>query len=90
MKVLNCKTDDIPEGSVFIGRPSKWGNPFIIGRHGNRDEVIRKYREWIARQPRLLASLHELRGHNLACYCAPLPCHGDVLLALANAEDDDL
>ena len=78
---------------VYIGRPGKaqtaaecpWGNPFVIGRDGTREEVIAKYREWIVDQPDLMAALPELRGKVLACYCAPLPCHGDVLAELANA-----
>lgn len=70
---------------VYIGRPSKWGNPFMLGNDGNRDEVIAKFREWIQRQPHLLADLHELRGKVLGCYCAPLACHGHVLAELADA-----
>ena len=70
---------------VYIGRPSKWGNPFLIGRDGNRAEVIEKYRDYIQQKPALLAQIGELRGKRLACYCAPLPCHGDVLAALADA-----
>jgi len=33
---------------VYIGRPSKWGNPFVIGRDGSRADVIAKYRTWIS------------------------------------------
>ena len=73
---------------VYIGRPSKWGNPFVIGRDGTRADVIRKYEEYILSKPDLLADLHELRGKVLGCYCAPLPCHGDVLLRLANSKED--
>ena len=54
----------------------------MIGKHGDRDEVIARYRDWIATQPELLAALPELRGKDLACWCAPEPCHGDVLLEL--------
>jgi hypothetical protein len=71
---------------VYIGRPSKWGNPFAIGRDGDRDAVIRKYREWLATQPQLMRSLSELRGKTLGCWCAPHACHGDVLAQLANGE----
>ena len=72
-----------PRGSVFIGRPSKWGNPFVIGRDGNRATVIAKYEEHLRSRPDLLRALPELQGKVLACYCAPLPCHGDVLARLA-------
>ena len=68
---------------VYVGRPSKWGNPFVIGRDGTRDEVIAKYRAWIAQQPALLAALGELHGKDLVCWCAPERCHADVLLDLA-------
>lgn len=83
MKVAHCKKQR--EG-VYIGRPSRFGNPFVIGRDGTREEVIAKYRAWIMTQPDLLAALPELRGQDLLCWCAPKPCHGDVLLELANQE----
>lgn len=67
---------------VYIGRPSKWGNPFEIGPDGDRAEVIEKYRQWIQTQPKLLSDLEELRGKVLGCWCSPLPCHGDVLIEL--------
>ena len=79
--VVHCKKSSY---DVYIGRPGKWGNPFEIGRDGTRDEVITKYRNWIQTQPHLLASLHELRGKTLGCWCSPKACHGDVLIELAN------
>ena len=69
---------------VYVGRGSKWGNPFHIGAHGNRAQVIARYRAWLVQQPALMAALGQLRGKDLVCYCAPLACHGDVLLQLAN------
>lgn len=86
-KVLNFKTDKIPEGSVYIGRPSKWGNPYRIGEDGSRHEVIAKYLQWLIGNPLLMGSLKELIGKDLVCYCSPLPCHGDVLLELANQRE---
>lgn len=82
-KVTHVRDDP---GDIYIGRPSKWGNPFYIGRDGNRETVIKKYKEWIQTQPDLLQDLHELRGKTLSCWCKPFPCHGDVLLELANGE----
>jgi hypothetical protein len=67
---------------VFIGRPSKWGNPFKIGRDGTREEVIEKYRAYIQTRPDLIAALPKLKGKRLGCYCKPLACHGDVLVEL--------
>ena len=76
---------------VYIGRPSKWGNPFSHKdgtlaefRVATRDEAVDAYAVWIETQPELLDSLGELRGKVLGCWCAPQRCHGDVLLALAN------
>jgi hypothetical protein len=77
-------------GGVYIGRPTKWGNPYKIGRDGTREEVIEKYREWITdpMQVELRADARrELRGKVLVCWCAPLSCHGDVLLEIANSAD---
>lgn len=63
---------------------SKWANPFKAPRDGSRHEIIEKYRRWITRGGgrHLLADLHELEGKRLGCWCAPKPCHGDVLLEL--------
>lgn len=78
-KVVHCKKDQY---DIYIGRPSKWGNPFVIGKDGNRQEVVRKYREWILTQTDLLNDLHELIDKTIACWCSPLACHGDVLAEL--------
>lgn len=64
-----------------------WGNPFTIGRDGDRAEVIRKYEVWLLSQPDLVAlARRDLRGKVLGCWCAPRACHGDVLLRVANSE----
>lgn len=74
-----------PADAVFIGRPTKWGNPFIIGKHGTREEVCALYAKWIVLQPALYqAAKSELRGKDLVCFCSPLACHGDILLEIAN------
>ena len=85
-KVLNKRTDGIPAGAVYIGRPSKWGNPFVTGRDGSRDDVVAKYRAYLLGNADLVAALPELRGKDLVCWCAPCACHGDVLKELANLE----
>ena len=72
--------------SVYVGRPSKWGNPYGIGPDGTREEVVAKYAEYIKTQPELLAALSELKGKDLMCWCSPAACHADVLLALANGD----
>jgi Domain of unknown function (DUF4326) len=90
-RVRNMASGLVP-GAVYIGRPSKWGNPFshrpgtaAYWHVGSRDEAVRRYEEWLLRQPDLMAALPELRGKDLVCWCHPLSCHGDVLLRLANA-----
>jgi hypothetical protein len=77
---------------VYIGRPSKWGNPFSHIPAGTkaqfvvatRDEAIKEYEKWIMTQPQLLAALPELEGKVLGCWCKPKACHGDVLVKLLN------
>lgn len=85
MKVVHCKK---AKYDVYIGRPSKWGNPFVIGQDGTRAEVIGKYRAWIQTQPDLMNSLYELKDKILGCHCSPLPCHGDVLIDLVEGQTE--
>jgi len=89
-RVLNRKAlTKEPPGAVYVGRPSKWGNPYVIGRDGDRKEVIRKYKRYLRRTPRLMKAMDdELREHDFICWCAPLACHADVLLRLANAKGE--
>ena len=65
---------------------SKWANPFKIGHDGAREHVVALYEYFVRSKPDLIAALPELRGKDLACWCAPLPCHGDVLLRLVELE----
>jgi hypothetical protein len=78
MPVVHCKKEKY---DVYIGRPSKWGNPYTIGVDGTREEVLLKYKMWLDTHP---LPYRELRGKILGCWCAPLPCHGDILMELAN------
>ena len=106
----------IPAGAIYVGRPSLWGNPFVVKQLG-RDLCVTLYRnsvfgiwsptllshlnnaefhtvyvahnEWLAKWRRSRGShpmenISELTGRDLVCYCAPLPCHADVLMELAN------
>lgn len=79
--VVHCKKRPY---DVYIGRPEKWGNPFSIGKDGNREEVIQKYMDWLSEQPELLSDIHELKDKVLGCWCAPKACHGDILAEIAN------
>lgn len=80
-QVVNLKEDHY---DVRIDRKTKWGNPFVVGRDGTREECILQYEEWIQTQPHLIEALHELKGKKLGCWCHPQPCHGDVLAKLAD------
>ena len=80
---------------IYIGRGSKWGNPYthMKGKTkaeflvGSREEAIEKYEEWIRQQPNLLADLHELKNKRLGCFCRPHHCYGDVLVELIEEMD---
>lgn len=82
-KVVSRRGRRVNPGAVYVGRPSKWGNPF----RGERREVIRKYEAWLlTERPDLVAAARqELRGRDLECWCAPRPCHADILLRVANS-----
>ena len=95
LNIRDCASRQVPDGAVYIGRTvsraglpgSKWGNPFKATKQGDAEAhavAATLYRRWLCGQPKLLAALPELRGRDLVCWCAPLPCHGDVLLELAN------
>jgi hypothetical protein len=87
-KVVHCKKEPF---DVYIGRPSKWGNPFT-NKAGTiakfvlptREEAIEAYRKWITEGDgkHLLNDLHELDGKILGCWCKPQSCHGDILIEL--------
>ena len=90
-RVVHCKKEAY---SVYIGRPSKWGNPYTHIQDGktlakyiveDRNAAVDAYREYITNGDgkHLLDDLHELKGGKiLGCWCKPQSCHGDVLLEL--------
>lgn len=85
-KVMHIKRPFVGD-VVYIGRPSKWGNPFVVGVHGSRSEVIAKYIALKENDAEFIAEAkRELKGKNLGCYCAPQACHGDWLLKIANED----
>ena len=74
-----------PLDAVYVGRPSKWGNPFRVGRDGNREEVIGLFEAYAMKRLQKEPDwLDELKGKDLVCWCFPEACHADVLLRLAN------
>nr|VFK44660.1 MAG: protein of unknown function (DUF4326) [Candidatus Kentron sp. TC]VFK46151.1 MAG: protein of unknown function (DUF4326) [Candidatus Kentron sp. TC]VFK54126.1 MAG: protein of unknown function (DUF4326) [Candidatus Kentron sp. TC] len=76
---------------IYIGRGSKWGNPYAVGFDGNdRDEAIRKF-EYDFERGFLRFSKEDvlkLKGKTLGCHCKPAACHGDVLAEYLNSLDD--
>ena len=77
----------VVNNTVLVDRRTKWGNPWRVGRGGTREEVIARYRADLWRRIRAgevaLEELAELHGCWLACWCEPLPCHGNVLARAA-------
>jgi len=95
MKVVHFKREP---HDVYIGRPSKWGNPFthIADKKtaakyivASREEAVQKYKEWILEGEGqwLLEHLHELEGKTLGCWCAPKLCHGNALIEIINEKN---
>ena len=78
----------MPENAVYVGRPTKWGNPYIAETEKERAIAVENYRDWVESliDRGVFHDLAELRGKDLACWC-PLhkACHADVLLELANS-----
>jgi len=83
----------MPDNTVYVGRGSKWGNPWRIKDGMSAKGCVWRYRDALngllpfAKVPSITEARTELAGKNLACWC-PLdqPCHADVLLELANKE----
>jgi len=87
----------MPEGAVYVGRPSKWGNTWKVGSTIDGSQGCRGlyvdaplavdlFRTWVLQDEFFRALVRtELAGKDLACWC-PLgwPCHADVLLEIAN------
>lgn len=82
---------EIPDGAVRVDRRTKFGNPFKVGIHGKQGECVELFRQWIWRKDQIALRRQiraELRGKDLVCWCSPLPCHADVLMEIANGNQD--
>ena len=87
-RVVHCKKEPF---DVYVGRGSKWGNPYSH-KEGtlaeevvdSRSEAVKKYEEYLLNNEELMSSLSELKGKTLGCWCKPKSCHGDILLKYAN------
>lgn len=77
----------MPEGAVYVGRPTKWGNPLQVSVFG--EQAFELYRESFQIGAVVTPPIEEvrkhLRGKDLVCWCRlDRPCHADVLLEIAN------
>lgn len=90
--VVHCRKESY---NVYVGRGrcpqtgswGEWGNPFIVGIHGTREECVEAYRLYLSVNPQLINKIKgELKGKRLGCWCAPKSCHGDVIAEIANIE----
>lgn len=83
MTVLNKHHGNIPADAIYIGRGSKWGNPYPIDATNSRDSVIELYECWLDQQIKIgkitVNDLANLHGKDLVCYCVPARCHGHIL-----------
>lgn len=76
-----------PAGAVLVDRTTPHGNQFVIGKDGTRGECVELHRDWIMDPEQATYRervRRELRGKDLVCWCAPKPCHANVLLEIAN------
>ena len=91
-KVYNKHHKDAPPNAIYVGRPTKWGNPFKIGDESyypgtpmTRQDAVDHFRASVT--PEMETEIRQqLRGRDLVCWCAPKPCHADILLEIANDE----
>jgi hypothetical protein len=94
MRVVNVRSyggragfERSSQNAVYIGRPSVLGNPFVLGRDGDRSTVIEKFRHWLWVQVKqgnvqVLRAIRSLTEHSvLGCWCSPDACHGQVIQA---------
>lgn len=87
--VHNLRHEPMRAGDIRIDRRTEFGNEFIIGRDGSRADVVVKFET--AERARLTAhgaiarreKVRRMHGRRLFCWCAQLPCHGNVYARLA-------
>jgi hypothetical protein len=95
--VHNKHHQTAPPDAVYIGRPSVWGNPYSHRsdtlaefRVKTTDEALTEYQYMMMRTPKLVTKARrELKGKDLVCFCKPGPCHGDILMRIANSKGAD-
>ena len=82
-RVWNINDPNCPKNARYCGRGSPYGNPFVIGKDGDRDEVCDRFEREVL--PTLDVST--LRGCDLKCFCKPKRCHCDSIIVKANTVD---
>lgn len=97
-----AKDKDIPLHAVYVGRPTKWGNPWshkpsaidpTVVLVATREDAVFAYGDWILSDDPVAVrtrkeAREELRGKHLMCWCSPKACHADILLDIANSQED--
>jgi len=90
MKVVHTKRTNKPH--IYIGRPSLFGNPFAMRSEADRDKVIEQYREYFINRVNtdsfFRTQVLALTGNDLGCWCAPKACHGDIIVAWLNEQEN--
>ncbi len=88
-RIVHCKREKY---DVYIGRPSKWGNPFSHKegtlaefKVGSREEAVEKFEAYLIGNKDLMKDLPSLKGKVLGCWCKPKACHGDILIKYIDA-----
>ena len=87
LQEASLKLNGLP--AVNCARPSRWGNPWKVGKDGTVDYCVDRYKRFIEGNrwsfPTKKNIEDELHGKNIACYCdLDQPCHCDILLKIAN------
>ena len=95
VKIINIKSGQ--PFDIYIGRANKYylqhvdsifHNPFVIGKHGDRKEVIEKFKHYAENNKEILDNLHLIDDKTLACYCnwPAEDCHGSILIELRDKQ----
>lgn len=86
--IRNYDRDNLPSHCILIDRTTIFGNPFTIGKHGNRKEVISRFKRYFDRRIKhdikFRNAVRKLAGKTLLCWCHPMGCHGDVIAEYLN------
>jgi hypothetical protein len=93
-QVWNKRDPNCPKDAIYVGRPTKWGNPFShilksAARYlvPTREDAVAAFETSFLNDPRLIREAKdELKGRDLVCWCVPSPCHANVLLRIANED----